>query len=80
MPQRILLTTTSYQDTPGKHHDTLKASGLEVVTARGPLPEAKMLELITKDGAQGGFDGLLEWRRHHHAPKVIDAALTLKSL
>ena len=31
---RILLTTTSYQDTPGKHHDVLKASGFDVVRAR----------------------------------------------
>ena len=30
---RILLTTTSFQDTPGKHHDVLSASGFEVVRA-----------------------------------------------
>src|SRR5271170_5058305 len=71
MGQRILLTTTSYQDTPGKHHDLLKSSGLEVVTARGPLSEAKMLELVTKDG---GFDGLLNGDDLITA-KVIDAAL-----
>ena len=53
---RILLTTTSYQDTPGPHHQTLKDSGLEIVTARGPLPEAEMLKLVKADG---GFDGLL---------------------
>jgi D-3-phosphoglycerate dehydrogenase len=53
---RILLTTTSYQDTPGKHHDLLKASGFEVVRARGPLKKDKMLELIKENG---GFDGLL---------------------
>jgi len=40
MPHRILLTTTSYQDTPGKHHDVLAKSGFEVVRARGPLTEA----------------------------------------
>ncbi len=32
---RILLTTTSFQDTPGKHHDLLAASGFEVVRAQG---------------------------------------------
>ncbi len=50
---RILLTTTSYQDTPGPHHGLLEAQGWEVVRERGPLPEARMLELA------GGFDGLL---------------------
>jgi D-3-phosphoglycerate dehydrogenase len=53
---RILLTTTSYQDTPGKHHEILAASGFEVVRARGPLAEQKMLELV-KSGE--GFDGFL---------------------
>ena len=53
---RILLTTTSYQDTPGKHHDLLKASGHEIITGRGPLPEDEMLRLVTEDG---GVDGLL---------------------
>lgn len=53
---RILLTTTSYQDTPGKHHDLLNNAGHEIVRARGPLDEKQMLELVTKDG---GFDGLL---------------------
>src|SRR5439155_5179101 len=45
---RILLTTTSFQDTPGPHHQMLKDSGFEVVTARGPLTEAQVLELIQK--------------------------------
>lgn len=68
---RILLTTTSLQDTPGKHQDYLAASGLEIVRARGPLTEAQMLELVSKDG---GFDGLLNGDDHITA-KVIDAAL-----
>jgi len=50
---RILLTTTSYQDTPGPHHDLLEAQGWEIVRERGPLPEEKMLELA------GEFDGFL---------------------
>ena len=53
---RILLTTTSYQDTPGRHHQLLEESGHEVVRDRGPLTEQRMLELI---GADGGFDGIL---------------------
>jgi D-3-phosphoglycerate dehydrogenase len=71
MPQRILLTTTSYQDTPGKHHELLEKSGLEVVRARGPLSEAQMLELVTKDI---GFDGFLNGD-DIITKKVIDAAL-----
>ncbi|MCC7192299.1 MAG: phosphoglycerate dehydrogenase [Phycisphaeraceae bacterium] len=53
---RILLTTTSYQDTPGRHHDLLAKSGHEIVRARGPLPEKEMLRLVSADG---GFDGFL---------------------
>jgi D-3-phosphoglycerate dehydrogenase len=68
---RILLTTTSFQDTPGKHHDLLAASGFEVVTARGPLNEQQVLELVTSGG---GFDGLLNGDDLITA-KVIDAAL-----
>mgnify|MGYP000535362878 CR=1 FL=1 len=43
---KILLTTTSFQDTPGAHHTCLEASGFEVVRARGPLNEAQMLALL----------------------------------
>ncbi len=50
---RILLTTTSYQDTPGPHHDLLSSTGWEIARERGPLPEEKMLELA------GEFDGFL---------------------
>jgi phosphoglycerate dehydrogenase-like enzyme len=50
---RVLLTTTSFQDTPGVHHDLLAAAGFEVVRERGPLPESRMLELA------GQFDAYL---------------------
>lgn len=53
MSQRILLTTTSYQDTPGPHHDLLASTGWEIVRERGPLPESRMLELA------GNFDAFL---------------------
>jgi D-3-phosphoglycerate dehydrogenase len=72
MSNRILLTTTSFQDTPGAHHDLLKKSGLEAVTARGPMGEAQMLDLMRAPG--GGFDGLLNGDDQITA-KVIDAAL-----
>lgn len=71
MPPRILLTTTSFQDTPGKHHDVLNNSGFEVVRQRGPLSEAQMLELVQSGG---GFDGLLNGDDQITA-RVIDAAL-----
>jgi phosphoglycerate dehydrogenase-like enzyme len=50
---RVLLTTTSFQDTPGVHHELLANAGFEVVRERGPLSEARMLELA------GGFDAYL---------------------
>ena len=50
---KILLTTTSYQDTPGPHHKLLESTGAEVIRARGPLPESRMLELA------GEFDAFL---------------------
>lgn len=52
-PTRVLLTTTSFQDTPGVHHDMLAKAGYELVRERGPLPESRMLELA------GEFDAFL---------------------
>ena len=71
---RILLTTTSYQDTPGKHKDMLEASGFDVIKARGPLSEQQMLDLVN-DGE--GFDGFLNGDDIITA-KVIDAAMAAK--
>lgn len=51
---KILLTTCSYQDTPGPHHELMAAQGWEIVRERGPLSEARMLEL-----ADQGFDAFL---------------------
>lgn len=50
---RVLLTTTSFQDTPGVHHEMLAAANFELVRERGPLSEARMLELA------GQFDAYL---------------------
>ena len=52
-PVRILLTTTSYQDIPGPHHELLESTGVEIVRERGPLSEERMLELV------GDFDAIL---------------------
>jgi len=53
MKTRVLLTTTSFQDTPGVHHELLERAGFDLVRERGPLPEARMLELA------GQFDAYL---------------------
>ena len=53
MRERILLTTTSFQDTSGDHHRMLEQAGFEIVRERGPLSETRMLEL------SGDFDGFL---------------------
>ena len=50
---RILITTTSYHDIPGKHHDLLEQAGFEIEWARGPLPEERMLEIV------GDFEGII---------------------
>ena len=50
---RILVTTTSFQDTPGEHQELLAREGYEVIGERGPLSEERMLELV------GELDGLL---------------------
>lgn len=67
---QILLSTTSFQDTPGKHHDLLKTSNFDIIRARGPLSENAMLDLVTKYH----FDGLLNGDDDITA-NVIDAAL-----
>jgi D-3-phosphoglycerate dehydrogenase len=71
MNMRILLTTTSYQDTPGGHHQLLADSGFEIVRARGPLSEAALLDLIRQGG---GFDGILHGD-DAYTRRVIEAAL-----
>lgn len=50
---KVLLTTCTYQDTPGDHHALLEGTGWEVVCERGPLTEERMLELA------GDFDAFL---------------------
>src|SRR3954470_7641620 len=72
---KILLTTTSYQDTPGKHHEVLAQSGFDVVRARGPLTDAQMLDLVTSNN---GFDGFLNGD-DHITQQVIDAGLNAQT-
>ena len=57
--KKILLTSTSFQDTPGQHHDVLKKQDFEVDRLRGPLKAAELLPIIGKyDGIICGDDEL----------------------
>lgn len=53
MSIKVLLTSTSFQDTPGAHHALLEKQGFEVVKLRGPLKEAVLLDVIQD------FDGII---------------------
>tara|TARA_X000000950_G_scaffold28172_1_gene30364 strand:+ start:6263 stop:7195 length:933 start_codon:yes stop_codon:yes gene_type:complete len=50
---KILLTTTSFQDTPGKHHKLLNDQNWEIDYLRGPLDESTLLPIIHK------YDGII---------------------
>ena len=50
---RVLITTTSFMDTPGTHHDLLREQEYENVVARGPLEEDQMIDLV------GDVDGII---------------------
>ena len=45
---KVLLTSTSFIDTPGQHQDKLYNSGLEIDTLRGPIREAVLLPIISE--------------------------------
>jgi D-3-phosphoglycerate dehydrogenase len=49
--KRVLITTTSFQDTPGRHHDLLDPERFEIERARGPLPEPEILKLVCSHDA-----------------------------
>ena len=66
--QSILLTTTSFQDVPGIHHQLLEEEGYQLIRERGPLSEERMLELVGEiDGMICGDDAI--------TPAVVDKAL-----
>ncbi len=68
---KILLTTTSFQDTPGEHHDLLKKTGWEIVTARGPLNETDTLALVGDvDGYICGDDAITRKVLEKARPKL----------
>ena len=54
---KILLTTTYFQDTPGKHHDLLNSKNWDIDYLRGPVEESVLLQIIHKyDGVICGDD------------------------
>lgn len=54
---KILVTTTSFQDTPGKHHDLLKNTNWEIDFLRGPVSDTVLLPIIDQyDGVICGDD------------------------
>ncbi len=58
---KILLTSTSFQDTPGIHQEKLYGAGLEIDTLRGPLKESVLLPIIADyDGIICGDDEITE--------------------
>ncbi len=68
---KILLTTTSFQDTPGEHHELLKKNGWEIITARGPLNEADTLALVGEvDGYICGDDAITRKVLEKARPKL----------
>src|ERR1017187_9274598 len=68
---RILLTTASFQDTPGPHHDLLAKTGWEIIRARGPLNEADTLKLVgDADGYICGDDAITRKVLEKARPKL----------
>ncbi len=51
--KKILLTSTSFQDTPGEHQALLEKQGFSIDKLRGPLKENVMLEVIAE------YDGII---------------------
>ena len=43
---KVLLTSTSFQDTPGKHQELLNKQNYKIDMLRGPVPESVLLPII----------------------------------
>lgn len=68
---RVLVTSTSFMDTPGDHHDLLQAQGFDIVTARGPLDETQMISLLDEiDGIICGDDAITRRVIEKGVPKL----------
>lgn len=55
MLHRILISSSSFLDTPGQHLELLKRSPVEVVSARGPLAADKIISIVSAQGPFAGF-------------------------
>lgn len=53
--KKVLVTTSSFLDTPGPHRTELDKLPLVVTRQRGPLSAEQLLECIEKDGPFDGF-------------------------
>jgi D-3-phosphoglycerate dehydrogenase / 2-oxoglutarate reductase len=54
---KILVTTTSFQDSPGEHHDLLNSQDWNIDFLRGPLKESELIDIIQHyDGVLCGDD------------------------
>lgn len=53
MSLEILLTSTSFQDTPGSHQSLLEKQGFNITKLRGPVKENVLLDIIDR------FDGII---------------------
>ena len=59
--KKVLLTSTSFQDTPGEHQLQLKSTGYEITALRGPLVENELLPIIDQyDGIICGDDEITQ--------------------
>ena len=45
---QLLITSTSFQDTPGKHQELIKNQNFDIDNLRGPLTEDELLPIIDK--------------------------------
>ena len=71
MKPRILVSTTSFQDTPGPHHEMLAETGWEVVKARGPLSEADTRSVVGDiDGYICGDDAITKSVLQQASPRL----------
>jgi D-3-phosphoglycerate dehydrogenase len=53
--KRVLVTSSSFLDTPGPHRQALEQTGAEVLSARGPLDENRLRTVIHECGELHGI-------------------------
>lgn len=55
MNSRVLISSSSFLDTPGQHLQLLEHSPLEVISERGPLPADRIVSIIKEKGPFAAF-------------------------